>query len=249
MPENTWKTVDSIPKSFWQELKQAIQKSDGRLVVAVHPFYGDNDFTAWEGILPKNELRELKEGYSKYRVGMQKLLLNSKIPVVILEDALELKTLRRRLGPTKSEHVWVLPTMPSAHFLRLREITGDPVHDVGSHILANRLKEAGVKTVFVAGMYASKTKSLPGSPPDAEIILHEKSWLPKNRRAEGKNWGACAGRLYSDLIKSRQIQKVRLVPNAVFPDKPAYTIRPKPRPVWKRYLRKQKQRVRKLLKR
>ncbi len=215
---NQWPTIKKIPDSEWIDFRAAVAKAKGRVIVVVHPFYGDN------------QLKQDNEKYAKYRQNVLRLLQESKTPVVVLEEVSKMRQIEEKIG--KRENVWVLPTeIGGPGLITDIESSREHIVDYTGITLARRLKNAGVKLALVAGMYAHKNGT------DSAVRNHEEKWLPKNRKPQGASWTACAGSIYQGLIHSNLIPKVRMVPNGIYREIPKYYLKPTRPATWKRILR------------
>ena len=121
----------------------------------------------------------------------------------------------------------ILPTVNASHNLILdfNKAAGMPVQEEKGRELARRLAEAGAKKISVGGMETGKVHT------SQRVFEHEKKWLAPNRvPSEFTVSRGCAGLTYKNLIDSGLFERVRLVPNAVFPEVPDYRFKRVRRP-------------------
>ncbi len=201
---NKLKTVEDIAKKELQALRENVEKSKGKAIVLVHPFYYQKE-------------KEIKVS--------EELIKKSKFPVIILEESEEIPLLKQRLQKLKIHSPLILPTVSNTPNLKAKGVKAIVNWFFPARKLISILSTAGVKRVFVGGMETRKK-------PNLSVFMHEKKQLPANRKPSANTVSdGCAGLVYEKLIKSKKFDAIRLIPNTVFPDKPKYKLKtPKVKP-------------------
>ncbi|MBS3061583.1 MAG: hypothetical protein J4215_03305 [Candidatus Diapherotrites archaeon] len=137
--KNQWKSLAEIPASEWIQLQRRVEKANGRVVVLVHPFFGDvKNLTG-------------PEKYERYRQAVSALLHQSKVPVVILEEYKKTGRLASELK-ARNEHVLILPTNTNEpHLVLSFDKDQEPLPDEAYKELSKHLRFAGAKFVSIGG--------------------------------------------------------------------------------------------------
>lgn len=170
------------------QFREAVQRSKGRVVVLVHPFFE----------APKGE----------YRSVINRLKSKVKWPVVVLEEDFNIDRTHNRLGVVKPFYV-------ATH-------ESSPAPKVGWGKLRRALSEGGVKHILIGGMY-SRVSRISGGDRTIDHYLSIADY-------EGKQVGepivshGCISHAYRHLLNG-PFEKVRLIPNLVYPDKPPRKVR------------------------
>lgn len=203
-------SLQDVPQKDWAVFGERVRSAGGRAIVLVHPFY--------------KRLLSLRPD-KKYYGAINGLLKKSKVPVVILEEAHKIGWLKKRLRELGTKNHLILPT----DYDSPRLLVGpDPktkhiVLDEESAELAKRLHEAGAKSIQVGGLYTTEKYS-------SKVEEYERKWLPKENQPSKKTIAAgCAGATYEELINSGKFEKVRLMQNACYRDRPLYPLAGEPR--------------------
>ena len=149
MPAKKLQCLYDVPAGRWQLLGDKIKAARGRVILLVHPFYSSSPFA--------------------YRRAALKLIKQTRVPVIIVEEALEANKAVERLRRLNAGHL-VLPSemggpnillkryktsrKPAASLLKKYPYfpVGDFILDRDQIKLAEKLEEIGAKTVLVAGM-------------------------------------------------------------------------------------------------
>ncbi len=173
------------------EFERAVAKSKGKVVVVVHPFYDSHDPRDWKKSFP-----------AEYFDRVNALMKQSKAPVIMFEERDRVHSTRGMLG---AQNVF---------FLRTKIADSTPV--AGWKRVHKLLQAAGARTILIAGSHALHKNPTPHLIDDKLIRLYEMT-LGRNRRAPIV--GGCVAGAYEQMIR-QGYEKVRLVPHAVYPDKP-----------------------------
>ncbi len=129
------------------------------------------------------------------------LIKQSKAPVIILEE---------------HDRVHVTRAMLKARAFFVRTKIADPTPVAGWRKVHELLQAAGARTILIAGSYALHTNPTPRLIDDQLIRQYEMT-LGRNRRVPIV--GGCVAGAYEQMIR-QGYEKVRLVPQVVYPDKP-----------------------------
>lgn len=121
------------------ELQNRLEKSKGRMVVFVHPYYPEEEslWTDIGGANPK-DMEKMQNALPKF-ISVQK---EGAPPIMIFHDADKIQELNSVLGSLFPENIYVLPTFP--HDPQPQQGTWDE--------LLNKLQNLGVQNVVIAGM-------------------------------------------------------------------------------------------------
>jgi len=107
----------------YQELNEAVQASNGIVRLFVHPFYNDSalEMESWpiSGINKEGEEqnffakhpRNPGEGDTIIQRGLDRVITNGSVPVLIMQRIDEIEALRERLESEKNSSIYVVPTM------------------------------------------------------------------------------------------------------------------------------------------
>lgn len=210
-------SLSEVPERDLNLLKKRIINANGRVIVLIHPFYGAQG--------------------KKYDEARTALLNQTHTPVVILEEQSKVAQTQDRLKQLKAPRHFIIPTQNEgshvildAHELKL---------DSRNTQLARTLRNAGAQTILVGGIHATHSEPVPPEKHGWDwkilsnwdfvrelyenVLNYEKSWM-RGRRADNKKVTmiGCAGVAYSFFVLSKQFKTVRLIPAALFPEKPAY---------------------------
>lgn len=191
------------PQRDLLSLKKKAAASDGKVIVLVHPYYHP-------------------QAGKEYFNRVERILLQKRTPVVIMEEHFEIPELRKRLRKMGAPRHVILPTGESTSAAFMRKAYEDKSY---ASVYA-ALKEAGAKKVFVGGMYSYKR-----FPTNSTVEAYEREWQKRDdSNREQYSLGGCAGHAYNRLVE--QVMKnakggapeitVRMLPRVVFPDAPWY---------------------------
>jgi hypothetical protein len=200
------RTLQDIPAEELKELREKIKRAHGKVIVLVHPFF----FPSASVPIKYGAGGRLPQEYKKARLN---LLKQSKTPLVILEEAAQIKKTRAQLEKLKAPKHLILPTLGEMPILATN-ILGSGA----SPSLFRILKACKAKRVFVGGMLAKRAADFT----PASISLHELKWLRGKRTISKPISKGCVGSTYKGLVESGKFERVRLLTRACFPDKPDY---------------------------
>ncbi|MBT4870480.1 MAG: hypothetical protein HON47_02820 [Candidatus Diapherotrites archaeon] len=196
---NNHYALDEMPKSYFDELKKQVGAANGRALVIIHPFFTERT-TGYN-----------QKHYDSYKSVIFGLIQKSKLPIIVLES--HPGELRSQFNGQLEgrNNIFTFPTHEASS--NLKE-TREPVGIGSPNTFVKILKEAGAKHIQLGGSQTEIHRS-------KEIYAHEKKWLPPHRRPSDKTIGKnCAGGVYKVLISSGNFERVSLVSNACFPNKP-----------------------------
>jgi len=190
--------LEDITEAEWESFKEKVKGADNKVVVLVHPFYRQTGEKTYDRVIAA-------------------LLQQSMTPVIILEEVRNFKNTRERFP-----HHMVLPTNNNDPELKQARMPYGPQY-MGYSALAEVLKNVGAREIYVGGMVSNTSF--------AEI----KEVVEERKRFGEKGWNVtsfpltgCAGFVYLQLLwakgfdKIRLFNTVRLLSNALYPDKPVF---------------------------
>ncbi|MBN2067537.1 MAG: hypothetical protein JW744_03655 [Candidatus Diapherotrites archaeon] len=167
----------------------------------MHPFYNE----------------KLIKKFPKYLEVVENLLKKSKWPIVVLQGFENIPQTKERLRKLKARNVLIIPTANHSSATIRKKTTWKEILDHKQEQLIKCLaQKAGVKSVYVGGMYASTSGSA------KSVEEYEAGWLAEKLQGRKSRFeyverpftGGCAGATYEYLIESGKFKKVRWVPNA-----------------------------------
>jgi hypothetical protein len=130
---------DNLSEAQLLELRQSLEKSKGRIIAFVHPYFPERG-SVWTDIGGANPA-----DLAKMRGFLQKLAVveNKKgPPLFIFEEAEKVVEMEQKIQAAFSKKVYVVPTEP-----------GEPTPEKGGWpALRKKLKDLGAKEVIIAGM-------------------------------------------------------------------------------------------------
>ncbi len=191
-----WK---QIPKEDWQLFAHRVREAGGKVVVAVHAY-------------PEGHIG--KKGTPPAR-----LISQARTPVLLLVEQFWMSSASEWLRKGNAPTHLVVPTADGYPYVALSQ-----GFDATHSLLFKKLREAGASTILLAGV---ETKchwqgSAEGGRP---VVEAEKKWLGSRAKyLTGAVHVGCAGSLYRHMVTSSILEgiTVRLVPGAVWPEKPPY---------------------------
>lgn len=194
------KVWEQIPDEDWRLLAKKIRAANGRVIIAVHPH-----------ILGPNS--------TNYGSSISKLVSQFHTPVIILAEDSFFSMTREWLDKLKAPPHLTVPTQDSYPYVSLS--TGvDSTHA----LLFDKIRGAGASTILVAGE-ETNCHWLGDPEGGSKVVEQEKKWLgERGKHLNSAVWAGCAGSLYREFVTSPITggMKIRLVPAAVWPEKPPY---------------------------
>jgi hypothetical protein len=180
----------------WCEFAERVRKAKGKTIVLVHPFF-----------------EQVKD--EKYNSVLKKILLNSRTPVIVLVPFDKLHLFDENLDmagipENKRDFLVVLTEEDSSRpVLEFNPKTLKAEADKERKALFDLMEKAGVKKIFVGGMFAEH-----GYWPSVNV--YESRWLrkkglQKHRSRSSTVWG-CAASFYRGLVEHKKFEKVRRLP-------------------------------------
>ncbi|MBN1940796.1 MAG: hypothetical protein JW772_01285 [Candidatus Diapherotrites archaeon] len=197
--DNAWiPTLQRISAKQWAALEKKIKRANGKVIVLVHPFYND-------------------KGGEKYAKTIAGLLTQAKTPVIILEDIFNTGKTGKRLREMNAPKHLIIATArnDSEIILKMDSIRGTPRYDNSILLFAKKLKRLGVRQVQIGGMESKSAYSM-------DVFEHEAKTLRTRKPTIHTISQGCVGAIYKDLIRLGGFERVILVSNAVYPEKPRY---------------------------
>jgi hypothetical protein len=188
-----------ISEEKMRELQDAVLKSNGKAFVLVHPHYNT-------------------EADKIYWTTLRKILMQTKTPVIILEQENQVHEMRGFLFACKAK-TFILPTEPSSENLLYLNGKETPLSKI--------LNQAGVRRIYLGGQL-TKSAAATDSKNAKRIVEYEKKvGLRKSAKPMGKNpkmelaiIGGCVGGTYKNLVNDGM--NVRLLSNTLHPERPQY---------------------------
>ncbi len=191
-----------IPESKWKDFSARVKAAKGQAILLVHPFYHDIGTD------------------STYQRTVTKLLKQDKLPVVILQGRSKWATNQGKYP----DHALVIPTYPESSPVLLEKLekSADEKYDELHKELAEKLSNAGVKTVHLGGMYSDAGR-ISGRENDelSQLIAESEKKLGHSTEKFQIRFG-CLGITYANLIKTGKIPKIQLIAPALYPRRPEY---------------------------
>ncbi|MFH0713273.1 MAG: hypothetical protein V1722_02045 [Candidatus Micrarchaeota archaeon] len=200
--------------------RKAVTAHGGKVIVLVHPSFNAGQMP--DGIFLRTKYGTTQKQFNQYRKVVQRLKHRYKVPLVIMED--------------NENALQSAQAIASANIFHLKTDLEDSQPTAGWKALHKALRSAKVKTILVAGELSIEHGNIHSTVPRnySQAVSNYERKLP--RQITSTLTGGCAVGAYHAFIEAGH-DKVRLIPNAVFPDKPTYELR-KPRPgIWKRIVK------------
>ncbi len=220
-----------VPQSRWDALSNRLAQSKGKAIVLVHPLYHDAKLDPPAAI--ERQFQKL----------LLKLLKQRVTPVIVLETPDNILLLQRLLKEHRAPDHLIIPTEATRSRV-LVAASQDRVsmrHEHPGLTFADKLAAAGVKTVLVGGKYSYRADSpyvFPEPAVTGAVSKYEAGWLARKPAGVKRNPQSClrlvrasesspvvckcAGSTYARLVECGKFDKVRLIPELLYPDKPAY---------------------------
>lgn len=192
-PESFDETIAGVSEKDWKSFAGKVAKAGGKAIILVHPWYSEDVSDV-------------------YRATRDRLLTQSRVPVIILQEEDLLWEAKERIADLGAPARMVIPTLEgeptpvresNRFFFRVanrRKVD----HFVDFNTLYLCLKRAGVNQAFVGGLYSENVVENRYSTP--EIERHERERLFSRRKdlPEEKPCatGYCTGYAYHGFVEN-----------------------------------------------
>lgn len=199
----------------WQTLSNMVEKNQGVLAVAMHPFYHLNYvndvYEAGEGDEYDFNAERINRDIFMARV-LKRLINRKEIPVVVFEERLEIdrafKRLKTKNPNPDSPNIFMVPTVynfstPITEGQTDNQMTADSLKSEQNwDNLADILKALGVNKIIVGGMYLG-IASLSSSSASGPELIKPYQEQRKDQGAINVDYdvGHCIGELLKQLAK------------------------------------------------
>ena len=197
-------TLTSISSEKWSELSKKVKRANGKAIIIVHPFFNSHPG-------------------SKYNNSLKKLLVQSKTPVIVLEEHTKIESTKKRfekMGVKEQPLILATNRSHGAPILSFDRGEGLPFYrsDFFLENLISRLKGTGIKQIWVGGSNAT-TDARSGD--HSKLVRnYEKKRLPrkaprnKDEYVEPPFIAGCAGTNYRFLVGSKKFDQIAWLPKA-----------------------------------